>query len=83
MTLVCRLLEKGEPAFLGETHQNVPRILQVLCESLGNLGNAAVEQQVLRMIKTIEMQSSPELLNALWNVLGSKAETVRQKLQSV
>ena len=83
VTLVCRLLEKGEPAFLGETHQNVPRILQVLCESLGNLGNAAVEQQVLRMIKTIEMQSSPELLNALWNVLGSKAETVRQKLQSV
>ena len=83
VTLVCRLLEKGEPAFLGEAHQNVPRILQVLCESLGNLGNAAVEQQVLRMIKTIEMQSSPELLNALWNVLGSKAETVRQKLQSV
>lgn len=83
VAIVCALLEKGEPAFLGENHQNLPRILQVLCESLGRLGSAAAEQQVLRMIKTIQMQASPELMNALWNVLGSKAETVRQKLQSV
>ena len=83
MSVMCALLEKGDAAFLGEAQQNVPRILQVLCESLGRLGSAAAVQQVLRMIKTIEMQASPELMNALWNVLGSKAETVRQKLQSV
>ena len=83
LSVMCALLEKGDVAFLGDTQQNVPRVLQVLCESLGRLGNAAAEQQVLRMIKTIEMQASPELMNALWNVLGSKAETIRQKLQSV
>lgn len=81
--ILCRLLDKGDEMLLGKEQQNLSKILEVLCQAVGCVGNAGVEQQALHMIKSIQMHSSPDLFNALWNVLGERAGLVQQKLQSI
>ena len=39
---------------------------------------------MLRIVKTIEMQSPPQLMNALWEVLGSdKSGMIKRKLAEI
>ncbi len=84
MQLLCGLLERGESALVGETNQNIPRILQILCDSVGVISDRDLENRMLRIVKTIEMQSPPQLMNALWEVLGSdKSGMIKRKLAEI
>ena len=84
MRLLCGLLERGESSLVGEANQNIPRILQILCNSIGVVNDGELEKRMLRLVKTIEMQSTPQLMNALWEVLGAeKSDAVKRKLSEI
>lgn len=52
--------------------------------SIGVVNDGELEKRMLRLVKTIEMQSTPQLMNALWEVLGAeKSDAVKRKLSEI
>ena len=81
--MICTLLERGEVAFVGEASQNILKILQYLCDSVGIVGDE-LSVRVVHMLKSIQSQSDPSLFNALWNAIGAeKAGFIKQRLDAI
>ena len=81
--MICTLLERGEVAFVGEASQNILKILQYLCDSVGIVGDK-LSVRVVHMLKSIQSQSDPSLFNALWNAIGAKkAGFIKQRLDAI
>lgn len=83
LQLLCTLLDRGEQPLLGEANQNLPRILQVLCDGLAT-ADTELANHILRLLKSIQVQVAPELFEALWNVLGpEKAAAIQNRLAEI
>ena len=73
--MICTLLERGEVAFVGEASQNILKILQYLCDSVGIVGDE-LSVRVVHMLKSIQSQ--------LWNAIGAeKAGFIKQRLDAI
>lgn len=84
IALLCGMLERGEQAMMGEGSQNIPLILRILSTCMFEVREIELQNRMLKLIKTIEMQSSPDLMNAIWEMLGmEKSELLKQKLAGI
>ena len=85
MELVCELLERGEVQFIGETSQNMQRIVHVLCESIGVSSDTNLVNRMIRLVKNIEMQyCNTDLMMTVWSLLGEeKSAVIKEKLNSL
>ena len=84
MEMLCGMLERGESALMGEGSQNIPLILRLLCTCVFEVKGVDLQKRIMQLVKTIEMQSHPNLMNSIWEVLGmEKSEILKQKLAEI